>query len=81
MKYFKQIEDSLVWSFEFANFQNALEFVNLVWNIAEISNHHPDIKLHDYKYVEIKTTTHDARNTITEKDNTLAQRIEDSYKK
>jgi 4a-hydroxytetrahydrobiopterin dehydratase len=59
MKYFLEQENILSATFEFQSFQKALDFVNQVGNIAEISNHHPDIKLHDYKYVTIETTTHD----------------------
>lgn len=81
MKYFSENNNFLEASFEFKNFSDALKFVNLVWNIAEITNHHPDIKIHDYKYVSISTTTHDAWNMITEKDIALAERIESSYKK
>lgn len=81
MKYFLEQENILSATFEFQSFQKALDFVNQVGNIAEISNHHPDIKLHDYKYVTIKTTTHDLWSTLTEKDYTIAKLIEASYKK
>lgn len=81
MKYFLEQENILSATFEFQSFQKALDFVNQVGNIAEISNHHPDIKLHDYKYVTIETTTHDMWNTLTEKDYAIAKLIEASYKK
>lgn len=81
MKHFKEIKNTLVAEFTFKNFIDALEFVNQVGNIAEIHNHHPDISLHDYKFVSISTTTHDAGNSITIKDTTIAEVIEKSYKK
>jgi len=81
MKYFKEVENTLIWKFEFMNFPEALAFVNQVGNIAEISNHHPDIKIHGYKYVTIETTTHDAWNTLTTKDHAIVKLIEASYKK
>jgi 4a-hydroxytetrahydrobiopterin dehydratase len=81
MKYFKEDKNVLLATFEFQNFLKALDFVNIVWNIAEISHHHPDIHLHNYKYVTISTTTHDTWNNLTEKDYILAERIESSYKK
>ena len=31
--------------FKFKNFKKALEFINLVGNIAELEGHHPDISL------------------------------------
>lgn len=81
MKYFQEIDDSLAATFEFVNFQKALDFVNQVWNIAEISNHHPNISLHNYKKVTIQSTTHDTGNTVTEKDFAIAKLIEASYKR
>jgi len=60
MKYFKESENKLEATFEFKNFRDALKFVNMIGNIAEISNHHPDIFLHKYKYVSVYTTSHDA---------------------
>lgn len=81
MKYFVQQDNTLQASFEFKNFTQALDFVNQVWNISEISDHHPDIYLHDYKFVSICTTTHDAGNTLTKKDYAIAKLIEASYKK
>ncbi len=80
MKYFIEKNNTLTAKFEFKNFNDALKFVNLVWNIAEISNHHPDILLHDYKYITITTTTHDRWNTLTDKDYAIAERIEASYR-
>ena len=68
-------------TFEFKNFSKALEFVNTVWNIAEISNHHPDMYLHDYKYVSICSTTHDEWSIVTKKDEAIAKLIESSYRK
>lgn len=79
MKHFTQKNNTLIAKFEFKNFSEALKFVNLVWNIAEISGHHPDILIHNYKFVTITTTTHDTGNTLTKKDYTLAERIEASY--
>ncbi len=81
MKYFQEHDNLLEATFEFQDFQKALDFVNIVWNIAQISNHHPDILIHEYKNVTIRTTTHDADNTVTKKDYAIAKLIEASYKK
>ncbi|MCH8518817.1 4a-hydroxytetrahydrobiopterin dehydratase [Candidatus Gracilibacteria bacterium] len=80
MKHFSEKNNTLTSKFEFKNFSEAIKFVNLVGNIAEISDHHPDILLHNYKYVTITTTTHDLGNTLTEKDYAIAERIEASYR-
>ncbi len=42
--------------------------------VAEEMNHHPWWS-NVYNKVEIRLTTHDAGNTVTEKDQVLAQRI------
>jgi len=76
MKVFQESENTLVGTFECTNFNEALSFVQRIGNVAEISNHHPDILLHDYKYVTVTTTTHDAGNSITEKDYAIAKLIE-----
>lgn len=59
----------------FDNFSEALSFVNTVGGFAEKQNHHPDILLHDYKKVTIRTTTHDA-NGLTKKDFEIAHLID-----
>lgn len=69
-------DNKLTKTFSFENFVEALKFVNEVGEIAEQVNHHPDVFLHDYNRVTISTTTHDARNTVTEKDKELASHID-----
>ena len=63
-------------TFTFDNFVQALEFVNKVGDIAEKQNHHPDILIFSYNKVKISLTTHDEGNKITEKDITVAQKID-----
>jgi 4a-hydroxytetrahydrobiopterin dehydratase len=46
--------------------------------IAEQQGHHPNWS-NVYNRVEISLTTHDAGNTVTEKDHCLAQAIEAVY--
>lgn len=60
--------------YEFANFAEALAFVNRVGEIAEAADHHPDITF-GWGYAEISTTTHD-RNGITDVDFALASKID-----
>jgi len=59
--------------FKFANFAEALAFVNKVGEIAEAADHHPDIKF-GWGYANIETTTHD-RGGITDHDLDLASKI------
>ncbi len=60
--------------FEFANFAEALDFVNRVGAIAERRDHHPDI-LFGWGYAEFSITTHDTGG-LTQNDFDLAEAIE-----
>lgn len=62
-------------SFKFDNFNKALAFVNKVGEIAERSQHHPDISIHDYNKVDITLTTHD-KGEVTDKDYLMAEGID-----
>ena len=66
--------DKLSKRFKFANFGESLSFVNLVGEIAERLNHHPDI-LFGWGYAEFFITTHD-RGGITDFDFALAREID-----
>ncbi|QYY43710.1 4a-hydroxytetrahydrobiopterin dehydratase [Aneurinibacillus thermoaerophilus] len=57
----------------FANFREALAFVNRVGEFAEDANHHPDIDIR-YNKVKLRLITHD-ENGLTGKDFALAQKI------
>jgi len=67
-------EDKLVKKMKFANFAEALEFVNKVGALAEDADHHPDITF-GWGYAEIALTTHD-RGGITDADFALAMHID-----
>lgn len=54
----KEEPDRIIRSFKFENFNNALEFVNRVGEIAEEQGHHPNISIYDYNKVEIELYTH-----------------------
>ncbi len=71
----KEENNALHQIFKFDNFKSALSFVNQVGEIAEKSQHHPDIFIHDYNIVDITITTHD-EGTITDKDYSLAEAID-----
>ena len=59
--------------FEFADFAEALDFVNKAGEIAERRDHHPDISF-GWGYAEFAITTHDAGG-LTENDFVLAREI------
>ena len=66
-----QIEaGELVKTFQFRDFRAALDFVNLVGELAERVGHHPDIDIR-YNRVRLGLVTHDAGG-LTGKDFDLA---------
>lgn len=62
-------------SFQFTNFIEAFAFMTKVAFVAEKMNHHPNWS-NSYNKVEITLYTHDANNTVTEKDRKLAGEID-----
>ncbi|WP_207433663.1 4a-hydroxytetrahydrobiopterin dehydratase [Sabulibacter ruber] len=69
-----ETDNQLTCSFTFQDFKEAFAFMTEVAVVAEEMNHHPWWS-NVYNKVEIRLTTHDAGNTVTEKDQVLAQRI------
>ena len=61
--------------FEFKNFKESLAFIVRIGLEAEELNHHPNI-FNVYNQVTIELQTHDAGNTVTQKDLQLAKAIE-----
>lgn len=62
-------------TFEFSNFREAVSFIVRVSFEAEDLNHHPEIS-NVYNRVEIRLTTHDAGDRVTEMDVKLARAID-----
>lgn len=62
-------------SFRFADFAEALSFVNRLGEVAESLNHHPDIRL-SYGEVTVILTTH-SQGGLTHKDFEFAKKIEE----
>ncbi len=62
-------------SFEFKSYTKTMSFANAVAWAANKQNHHPDM-LVSYNKCVIKITTHDAGNTLTDKDYQLAASID-----
>ncbi|WP_448520510.1 4a-hydroxytetrahydrobiopterin dehydratase [Rhodoflexus sp.] len=62
-------------TFVFQDFVEAFGFMAKVALIAEKMDHHPNW-YNVYNRVEIKLSTHDAGNTVTQKDRDLARAID-----
>lgn len=74
LDYWKVIDSKLLKKYKFADFAEALAFVNKVGEIAEMHKHHPDITF-GWGYVEIYLTTHD-EGGITFSDFAVAKEID-----
>lgn len=75
MKNWKEEDNKLTKSFEFKDFVEAFGFMSQVALLAEKMNHHPDWS-NVYNKVDIALQTHDAGNTVTDKDRKLAAAID-----
>jgi 4a-hydroxytetrahydrobiopterin dehydratase len=69
-----EVDGALERTFSFADFAEALAFVNRVGKLAESENHHPDIRI-DYSRVTLRWWTHTA-DGITDRDRELAARTD-----
>lgn len=76
----KEKNNRLSATFEFDNFTEAFAFMTEVAFAAERHNHHPNWS-NVWNKVEIDLTTHDADNTVTEKDHRLAEDISQLFEK
>jgi len=73
-------DNQLKRNFQFKDFIQAFAFMTEVAFHAEKQGHHPNWS-NVYNRVEISLTTHDAGNTITQKDRLLAEAIDAVYAK
>jgi 4a-hydroxytetrahydrobiopterin dehydratase len=76
----KRENNQLTGIFTFPDFIRAWAFMTEVAMIAEKMNHHPSWT-NTYNRVEIRLSTHDAGNIVTDKDETLAAQILSVYQK
>ena len=68
--------DEIVREWRFDDFVEAVTFVNRVAEVAEDSNHHPDIFLHGWNKVKLSLTNHSAGG-LTETDFAIAARFDE----
>ena len=67
-----EVRGALQRGFRFANFREAIAFVNRLAEAAEEANHHPDISI-SWNAVTVRWWTH-VKHAITERDVELARR-------
>ncbi|MCH7883324.1 4a-hydroxytetrahydrobiopterin dehydratase [Patescibacteria group bacterium] len=71
-------DDKIHKTFKFSDFKEAMQFVNMVADLAEDEGHHPDIYI-SYNKVEIILWTH-AIKGLTSNDFILAAKIDEKQK-
>jgi 4a-hydroxytetrahydrobiopterin dehydratase len=71
MSTWKEENNTLIKTFEFSSFEEAMQFMQNAIPFISETDHHPTWS-NTYNRVEVKLTTHDAGNKITEKDRKLA---------
>jgi 4a-hydroxytetrahydrobiopterin dehydratase len=71
----KEENNQLVRNFEFKDFSEAFAFICRVALLAEKQNHHPVIE-NTYNQLTLRLSTHDAGNTVTDRDKKLAEQID-----
>ena len=76
MENWEEENNTLIKDFKFKGFNQAVEFVNKVAELANKADHHPDILIHGYSNVEVRLTTHSELSTVTQKDRDLAKQID-----
>jgi len=76
----KEVNNQLQRSFKFNDFVEAFTFMTKVAFAAEKIGHHPNWS-NEYNKVEIHLFTHEAENSITEKDVKLSKEIDKIFKK
>nr|WP_315165700.1 4a-hydroxytetrahydrobiopterin dehydratase [uncultured Flavobacterium sp.] len=75
LKDWHYIDNAIEKNFLFANFSQALGFMVQVGLLAEKANHHPEF-FNVYNKLRIRLNTHDAQNSVTDKDIDLAKNID-----
>lgn len=71
-----ETDNALYRKIQFKNFSEAFAFMTRVAMVAEKLNHHPRWT-NVWNTVELWLNTHDAGNTVTEKDQKLAKAIDE----
>jgi 4a-hydroxytetrahydrobiopterin dehydratase len=68
-------DDEIVRDWQLGDFAEAMAFANRVAELAEESNHHPDILVHGWNKVRLSLTNHSAGG-LTDADFEMAAKID-----
>jgi 4a-hydroxytetrahydrobiopterin dehydratase len=78
MSTWKEENQVLIKTFTFATFEDAMQFMQNATPFISETDHHPTWS-NTYNRLEVKLTTHDAGNKITDKDRKLADYLDKLY--
>jgi len=78
MNLWKEENQVLIKTFTFATFEDAMSFMQQASTYISNIDHHPTWT-NTYNRVEVRLTTHDAGNKVTEKDRNLAKYLDEIY--
>ncbi len=78
MEGWQEIDNSLQKTYTFTSFNDAMKWMQEASIEIDSLNHHPSWT-NIYNRVEVELTTHDAGNTVTEKDLQLAAMLDRCY--
>ena len=78
MSTWKEENQVLLKTFTFASFEEAMQFMQNAAPFISETDHHPTWS-NTYNRVEVKLTTHDAGNKVTEKDYNLSRILDEVY--
>lgn len=76
----KKTEKNLYKKFVFDSFEEALEFINKVGELAISQNHHPKIT-NSFNVVELELCTHSEGGIVTKKDDDFAEKLDQAMTK
>jgi 4a-hydroxytetrahydrobiopterin dehydratase len=76
----KEENNHLTKTFMFKNFPDTFAWMTQVAFVAEKMNHHPEWT-NVYNKVDVALYSHDAGNTITDRDRKLAEKMDALFKK
>ncbi len=75
MSAFTESDGALRAEYRFADFADAFAFASRIAALADLRNHHPELTV-GWGYVRVLLTSHDAGNTVTDRDREMAEAIE-----
>jgi 4a-hydroxytetrahydrobiopterin dehydratase len=79
MNNWKEDNNTLIKTFEFKTFEEAMFFMQSAAPFISQSDHHPTWT-NTYNRITVKLCTHDAGNQVTEKDHALATYLDKLFK-